>query len=250
VSQPTRSVSGTPGTPGTAANEDTADLQLEARLAALIAEREAGAPDVPPPCAAEPVPRAASQELLDSLPQWPAVRTAVGMLQLVPVRLERDLRLITAWMNDPAVTAFWELAGPEETTARHLRAQMEGDGRSVPCLGVLDGVPMSYWEFYRADLDPIARYCEARPHDTGLHLLIGGVPDRGRGVGSALLRAAADLVLDQRPRCMRVLAEPDLRNIPSIAAFLNAGFRLHAEVDLPGKRAALMVRERRLRDVL
>jgi hypothetical protein len=47
-----------------------------------------------------------------------------------------------------------------------------------------------------------------------------------------------------------LMAEPDLRNTPSVAAFLGAGFRLSAEVDLPDKRAALMIRDRALRDVL
>ncbi|EUA93761.1 hypothetical protein I551_8970 [Mycobacterium ulcerans str. Harvey] len=27
---------------------------------------------------------------------------------------------------------------------------------SVPYLGLLDGAPISYWELYRADLDPLA----------------------------------------------------------------------------------------------
>lgn len=166
------------------------------------------------------------------------------MFQLVPVRLERDLALITRWMNDPAVAAFWELAGAETVTAGHLRPQLDGDGRSVPCLGVLSGVPMSYWEIYRADLDPLAGHCPVRPHDTGIHLLIGAVDQRGNGIGSTLLRAVADLVLDNRPRCTRVVAEPDVRNTPSVSAFLSAGFRYSAEVELPEKRAALMVRDR------
>jgi RimJ/RimL family protein N-acetyltransferase len=153
-------------------------------------------------------------------------------------------------MNDPAVAAFWELDGPLSVIEDHLRPQMEGDGRSVPCLGVLGGTPMSYWEIYRADLDPLARHYPARPHDTGIHLLIGGVADRGRGIGTLLLKAAADLVLDHRPSCSRVVAEPDLRNTPSVSAFLGAGFRFAAELDLPGKRAALMVHDRALRHVL
>ena len=131
-----------------------------------------------------------------------------------------------------------------------LREQLDGDGRSVPCLGVLDGAPMSYWEIYRADLDPVARYYRARPHDTGIHLLIGRVVDRGRGLGTGLLRAVADHVLEHRPSCARVIAEPDLRNTASVAAFLTAGFRFTAEVELPGKRAALMIRERALRHLL
>ncbi|MGW6390014.1 GNAT family N-acetyltransferase [Streptomyces sp. NPDC055103] len=189
-------------------------------------------------------------DLLDSVAGWAPTTTRFGAFRLVPVRLERDLPLLTRWMNDPAVAAFWELAGPETVTAEHLRAQLQGDGRSVPCLGVLDDVPMSYFEIYRADLDPLARHYPARPHDTGVHLLVGGVTDRGRGVGTALLHAVAELVLDHRPRCTRVIAEPDIRNTPSVSAFLGAGFRYAAEVDLPDKRAALMIRDRTLRHAL
>ncbi len=212
-------------------SEDTLELCLPAEFVAL---RAAGA----------------TTDLLGRLATWGPVATPVGSFQLMPVRLDQDLPLVHRWMNDPAVAEFWELAGPRNRTEEHLRAQLHGDGRSVPCLGVLDGTPMSYWEIYRADLDPLARHHPVRPHDTGIHLLVGDATDRGRGLGSVLLRAVADLILDRRPTCARVVAEPDLRNTPSIAAFLSAGFRYAAEVDLPGKRAALMIRDRVLRDVL
>ncbi|QEV20659.1 GNAT family N-acetyltransferase [Streptomyces alboniger] len=234
---------------------DTLDLRLPDELFALLAEREERVPSAahighgerPPDQATSAV---TADDLLGGVGEWGPTTTAAGVFQLVPVRLERDLPLISRWMNDPAVAAFWELAGPEAVTEAHLRPQLDGDGRSVPCLGVLEGMPMSYWEIYRADLDPLARHYPSRPHDTGIHLLIGGVVNRGRGLGTSLLRAVADLVLDHRPACARVLAEPDLRNTPSVSAFLSAGFRFSAEVDLPGKRAALMVRDRALRAVL
>ena len=216
--------------------DDTLDLRLDE----LVALLEGGHADA----------ELLDGDLLDSVASWAPADTPVGVFRLVPVRLERDLALLTRWMNDPAVAAFWELAGPETVTAEHLRAQIEGDGRSVPCLGVLDAMPMSYFEIYRADLDPLARHYPARPHDTGIHLLIGGVTDRGRGVGATLLRAGADLVLDHRPRCTRVVAEPDIRNTPSVSAFLRGGFRYAAEVDLPDKQAALMMRDRALRHAL
>ncbi|MFG2575633.1 GNAT family N-acetyltransferase [Streptomyces sp. NPDC048481] len=176
------------------------------------------------------------------------VVTRVGAFRLVPVRIERDLPLVVRWMNDPAVAAFWDLAGPASVTERHLREQCAADGHSAPCLGLLEGRPMSYWEIYRADLDPLARHYPARPHDMGVHLLIGGAADRGRGLGGPLLEAVAALVLDGSPACDRVVAEPDLRNVPSVAAFLSAGFRFSAELDLPAKRAALMIRERHASD--
>ncbi|WP_432158086.1 MULTISPECIES: GNAT family N-acetyltransferase [unclassified Streptomyces] len=195
-------------------------------------------------------PATGGEDLLDHVGEWGPVVTPAGVFQLAPVSVERDLTLVARWMNDPAVEAFWELAGPEAVVEEHLRHQLHGDGRSVPCLGLMEGTPMSYWEIYRADLDELARHAPARPHDTGLHLLVGDASDRGRGLGSVLLRAVADLVLDHRPACARVLAEPDLRNTSSIAAFLNAGFVFCAEVDLPTKRAALMVRDRTLRHLL
>ncbi|MFE9123116.1 GNAT family N-acetyltransferase [Streptomyces sp. NPDC007172] len=218
------------------------------------AATEAGPNPVPamgfPDAAPRPARPAPPGDLLGSPGDWAPAATSLGSFGLLPVRLDRDLALLAQWMNDPAVAAFWELAGPESVTAAHLRDQLDGDGRSVPCLGVLDGTPMSYWEIYRADLDPLARHYPARPHDTGVHLLVGGIADRGRGVGTTLLRAVADLILDNRPQCPRVIAEPDLRNTPSVSAFLSAGFRFHAEVDLPDKRAALMVRDRALRNLL
>ncbi len=221
---------------------DTLDLALPSEVTDL--------PPLPPSVAAGAEPSGRWGDLLDDLPSWGPVATGHGVLRLVPVVPERDLRVVAQWMNDPAVARFWQLSGPEETTGRHLRDQTEGDGRSVPCLGVLDGRPMSYWEIYRADLDALARHYPARPHDTGVHVLIGQVRDRARGLGGVLLRAVADQVLDHRPDCARVVAEPDLRNTASVAAFLTAGFRFAAELDLPGKRAALMVRDRRLRGLL
>ncbi|MBY8887177.1 acetyltransferase [Streptomyces sp. PTM05] len=223
--------------------EDTLDLDLHAPVPL---------PSVPVPSAAAPPgpPGPGGDDPLDGLAGWGPVATPLGAFHLVPVEVERDLTLLTGWMNDPAVAEYWHLAGPPRTTEEHLRAQLDGDGRSVPCLGVLDGTPMSYWEVYRADLDPLARYYPARPHDTGLHVLIGRIADRGRGTGAALLRAVADHVLDRRPACARVIAEPDLRNTASVAAFLAGGFRFALETDLPDKRAALMIRERALRDRL
>ncbi|WP_256105053.1 GNAT family N-acetyltransferase [Streptomyces sp. ODS05-4] len=189
-------------------------------------------------------------DLLDGVAGWGATDTPAGSFRLVPVHLDRDLPLLTRWMNDPVVADFWELAGPASVTRAHVRAQLDGDGRSVPCLGVLDSTPMSYFEIYRADLDPLALHYPARPQDTGVHLLIGGGAHRGRGTGTALLRAVTDLVLRHRPACTRVVAEPDLRNTPSVSAFLNAGYRFSAELDLPDKRAALMVSDRSLRHLL
>ncbi|WP_431037276.1 GNAT family N-acetyltransferase [Streptomyces sp. P6-2-1] len=203
----------------------------------------AGRPGPGPETAAPPRP---ARTRTGTVPpgDWAPVPTPHGLFRLRPVTLPHDLALLTGWMNDPEVAAFWELAGPPDNTESHIRPQIEGDGRSLPCLGLLDGRPMSYWEIYRADQDVLTPHYPARPHDIGVHLLLGGGTDRGRGVGTALLRTVTELVLTYRPCATRVLAEPDVRNARSVAAFLRAGYRKDRELDLPGKRAALMIRDR------
>lgn len=139
-------------------------------------------------------------------------------------------------MNDPAVAAFWELDGPPARTEQHVLGLAD-----TPYLGLLDERPMSYWELYRADLDRLAGHYPARSGDTGLHLLLGPADTRGRGLGPVLLAALAEQLLGTSER---LVAEPDMRNTASVRAFQRAGFIAAAEIDLPEKRAALMIRER------
>jgi RimJ/RimL family protein N-acetyltransferase len=169
-----------------------------------------------------------------------AADTGAGPLLLRPVT-GADLPLLTGWMNDPAVDAFWELAGPPERTAAHVLPQLAPGGPSRPYLGELAGEPVSYWEVYRADRDRLAGYYPARPGDLGVHLLLGPPAARGRGLGAVLIDAVAGALLRE---CERVVAEPDVRNTASVRSFVRAGFRAEREIRLPEKRAALMVRGR------
>jgi RimJ/RimL family protein N-acetyltransferase len=167
-----------------------------------------------------------------------------GLFRLRPADPVRDVDLVHGWMNDPETAPYWELDGPRERTGEHLLEQAALD-YTWPYVGLLDGEPMSYWEVYRADLDPLlAGYYPARSHDAGLHVLIGPAEFRGRGIGTALLCDVAKRLLAADPRTTRVVAEPDVRNERSIRAFRSAGFRRVADLGLADKRAALMVRDR------
>jgi RimJ/RimL family protein N-acetyltransferase len=167
---------------------------------------------------------------------------SVGTFELRPA-VEDDVDLLARWMNDPAVAAFWMLAGPTERTRAHVRAQ-HATGHATPLVGILSGTPMSYWEVYWADLDPLSSHYPAQPYDGGLHLLLGPASARGRGLGGILLRNVASRMFAAHPPTMRVVAEPDVRNVASVRAFTRAGFRRQADLDLPHKRGALMMRER------
>lgn len=168
------------------------------------------------------------------------VRLSAGEFSLHPLDLERDTDALHGWMNDPEVARFWEMAWPRDAIARYLRQRLDC-AHSTPYVGLLDGVAMSYWELYRADLDPLADHYPARDGDAGVHLLLGPSSYRGLGIGVDLLRAVAGWQLEGTER---VVAEPDVRNVRSLRAFERAGFRRTADIDLPDKRAALMIRDR------
>lgn len=171
--------------------------------------------------------------------QWYDLSTPAGRFTLSPVKPERDLPVIHRWMNDPEVARYWALAGPPERTEEHVRRQIEL-AHTEPMLARLSGRPIGYWELYRAAEDPLARHYPARPDDLGVHLLIGEGDCRGLGLGSLMLRVLADAVQARSPR--RIVAEPDERNLASIRAFTAAGFTAAASLDLPEKRATLMLR--------
>lgn len=171
---------------------------------------------------------------------WFDLTTSAGRLTLTPVKLDRDLPLIQSWMNDPDVARYWELDGPSERTTEHVRTQIELP-HTQPMLARLSGRAIGYWELYQVADDPLAGFYPAEPDDLGVHLLIGESDCRGIGLGGVLLRALADAVQRDKPR--RLVAEPDERNIASIRAFTAAGFTDVATLDLPEKRATLMIRE-------
>jgi acetyl CoA:N6-hydroxylysine acetyl transferase len=169
--------------------------------------------------------------------------TVSGEFSLRRLDLERDVGLLHSWMNDPEVAAFWKMPWPLAQIASYLHRQHRST-HSTPYLGELDGVPMSYWELYRADLDSLARCYDAHEHDVGLHMLLGPAEYRGRGLAVALLRAVSTWQLDADPRATRVIGEPDVNNVRTIRVAELAGFRRVTDLDLPNKRAALMIRER------
>jgi acetyl CoA:N6-hydroxylysine acetyl transferase len=171
---------------------------------------------------------------------WFDLPTSAGRFTLTPVKIDRDLPLIQSWMNDPDVARYWELDGPPERTSEHVRAQLEVP-HTQPLLARLSGRAIGYWELYQAADDPLAAYYAAEADDLGVHLLIGESDCRGIGLGGVLLRALADAVQREKPR--RLVAEPDARNIASVRSFTAAGFAAAATLDLPDKRATLMIRE-------
>jgi len=159
-----------------------------------------------------------------------------------PVVLEQDLPLIHNWMNQPHVVPFWNLAYDRERMGQHLKKAI-ADPHQTLYIGLLDDVVMSYWECYWVDNDIVARYYPAHPADQGIHLLIGAPEFLGKGYALPLLRAMTFFQF-KHLETLKIVAEPDSRNHKMIHVFERCGFEFQKEIDLPEKKAALMLCDR------
>ena len=167
---------------------------------------------------------------------------------LRPVRLgggdgDPDVTTVHRWMNAEHVAVNWNQDWSWQAWYEELSAQLSGQ-HSVPCLVGGDGREFAYVEIYRVVRDKLAPCYSFDDHDVGVHIAVGDPARTGRGIGAELLRQLAEGVLAADPRARRVVAEPDVRNGASVAAFGKAGFVQQREVGLPTKNSALMVFER------
>ncbi|KRF07250.1 acetyltransferase [Paenibacillus sp. Soil766] len=165
-----------------------------------------------------------------------------------PVDLERDLVMLHSWQQEPHVVPFWQLNISLDAYRSHLERFL-ADPHQTLCIGELDGEPMSYFESYWVESDVIEPYYDSAQDDQGVHLLIGPPSYLGRGYALLLLKALVRVQF-MHPGTKRVVAEPDIRNAKMHHIFEKCGFRFQQEVQLPDKKAALMLCDREAFEVI
>jgi siderophore synthetase component len=160
-------------------------------------------------------------------------------IELVAVDPEIHLDLVHGWMNEPHVAEWWGLAGSKEAVRAYLATQV-ALRHLEPWIAYADGVPIGYVETYGAAEDPLAAHYLARASDRGWHILVSA-SHVGTGVARELGRFVVDRLFEEGER---VLCEPDERNERMLAFCRALGGERRATLELPDKRAALMVWER------
>lgn len=163
----------------------------------------------------------------------------IWLRQVLP---ETDTELVRFWMHKPHVEEYWAMAWPSDWIRDYLQRHYDDPTRSA-YLGFVDDEPVGYMEVYDPAQDVLGAHYPVQPGDLGAHVLIGNEDYLGRY--SVSLGFAANRFLFRRPEVRRIVGEPDVRNhnFLSLLAFL--GYRKEAEFDMPDKRAAFMVCERR-----
>ncbi|MBV8980930.1 MAG: GNAT family N-acetyltransferase [Acidimicrobiia bacterium] len=163
--------------------------------------------------------------------------------------VDDDLPLLHRWLNDPDIVRWWE--GDDVSWDGVVRDY--GSGREPDAtefwIAALDGRDVGWIQCWPTEDEPdeAAPWWELGVDRTaaGIDYLIGDAVDRGRGIGSAVIRAfVADVVFGLHAAWAQAAAAPLEANAASWRALEKAGFRSVATVTDRFGPAKLMVIDR------
>ena len=144
-----------------------------------------------------------------------------------------DLPLLGDWLREPLVDEWWHDDPAPEALERRYGPAIDGNEPTVLRLGLVDGVPAGFVQWYRFADEPeytaelAAAGVAVPPEAWSLDYLVGAAEHRRRGVGTALVRGAL-AAIGPAPVLVPVHAD----NPGSAGVLRNAGFALVAEADL------------------
>jgi RimJ/RimL family protein N-acetyltransferase len=162
--------------------------------------------------------------------------------------VDDDLQMLRRWLNEPGVVRWWE--GDDVSWDAVVRDYGSASvDPTEPWSGSLGGRDIGWIDCYATTDEPE----ECAPWwalgvdrmAAGIDYLIGDPANRGRGLGSAMIRAfVVDVVFGRHAEWPQACAAPYAENIASWRALENAGFRFVGIVDDEDGPCRLMVADR------
>jgi RimJ/RimL family protein N-acetyltransferase len=137
-----------------------------------------------------------------------------------------DMPNMSRWLSDPDVTAWYEDGGTgiEYLTAQY-RDTVEGREPTRAFIAICDGVDIGYIQAVPIDGFPdYARQLDVDPGVVGIDLFIGEAAYRGRGIGTAMLRAFTDRIVFGEMHAPAAIIGPSPDNARAIRSYEKAGF--------------------------
>ncbi|MEM7180788.1 MAG: GNAT family N-acetyltransferase [Spirochaetota bacterium] len=160
-------------------------------------------------------------------------------IALENVQVDRDNELIYAWLQKDFVREYWEMGDNSLQAVQTYLQEKLNSNFLHPILIYIDGEPAGYTELYDFNQDPLADFFPGEIGDRGWHIFLGEERFIGSGkaifVGHTILES---LFADKT--CLRVLCEPDCRNLRMIKFVKKLSHTPLQEVVLPDKTALFL----------
>jgi RimJ/RimL family protein N-acetyltransferase len=154
-----------------------------------------------------------------------------------PVDPAADVDLLHDWVTQPRAE-FWGMTTYTRAEVGEVYAYLDASTTHHAWLVHRDGVPVAIFQTYEPAADPVGKTYDVQDGDLGVHLFVGPTraPESGF-TGRVVEHVLASMLID--PAVRRVVVEPDVDNVRSIALFHRTGMTDAAVVTLPGKIAQL-----------
>lgn len=127
-----------------------------------------------------------------------------------------DCDLLHKWMNEPRVSEYWGVPGPQSVQDEFLKTALKSK-HSFPVIGCWDGKPFGYFEIYWVKEDPLGRFAlNVGNHDRGIHCLVGEQEFRGPHRVRIWLSALVHFCWLADSRTEVVMMEPRVDNVKQV----------------------------------
>ncbi|KGP72097.1 GNAT family N-acetyltransferase [Pontibacillus yanchengensis] len=159
-----------------------------------------------------------------------------------PAEYDKDLDTLFDWMHQKHIYPFWKLNLPYEDFKQFVKDSVHAQRKRV-FIGFMDGKPVCYLITYSVPHDSIHSYYSYQEGDIGMHLLVGPRDYLTKHHGFSLVRAMSYYIFEKFG-AERIVGEPDYRNRIVIPILKRMGARDFGILELPTKRANLMIGKR------
>ncbi|KAH8680336.1 acyl-CoA N-acyltransferase [Ilyonectria robusta] len=161
-------------------------------------------------------------------------------LQAIDYRDPVQLELFHNWQNDPRVAKGWMESGSLEHHRTYLNT-LHDDPHTIPVFGCLDDKRFAYFEIYWAKEDKMGAHYPSLDFDRGRHALVGDASYRGQHIVMSWWPSIMHYTFLDDCRTEQVVGEPRLTNEKILMYEMIFGLHQNKYLDLPHKRANLVV---------
>lgn len=160
-----------------------------------------------------------------------------GPLEIRPLHVDGDAGLVHDWVTRD-YARFWGMQGASLDDVRREYREIAESPHHAAFLGLDDGEPAFLVERYDPAHHEINTHYDVADGDVGMHFLVAPTDHPVPGFTLRVLRAVMELLFSD-PATVRVVVEPDVRNVKVAALNKAVGFEVVTTITLHDKDAAL-----------